>query len=120
MRFFNPTPEQEAEWIAWTKERPECIREVAARFSPWELYLLKTSGHRVFIGSFEEQADGTVTLTVNVTGDFNLVAFERSVFGIKPEDLEPCELPSSGEMLGSMGMSIEDVKDAMAKAKRES
>jgi hypothetical protein len=40
--------------------------------------------------SFEEHSvlSEPVTLKVLVSGDFNCVAFERVVFGIKPEELE--------------------------------
>lgn len=42
------------------------------------------------------------TMTVNVTGEFNAVIFDRQVFGIKPEDLEECDLPKENEPSGAM------------------
>lgn len=51
--------------------------------------MLKPTGQRVTIYSYSE--DGTVT--VNVTGEYNLTMFDTQVFGINPDDLEPCELP---------------------------
>ncbi len=98
-RIYEPTPEQEAMWNEWVAERPPAVREVAQRFEPWSLYRLKSSGHRVTIYSF---TDEPVTMTVDVTGDFNAVTFERRVFGINPDDLEPCELPSPDEPLGAL------------------
>lgn len=97
-RFHEPTPEEESEWADWVAARPEAVRVVAQRFEPWSLYRLKSSGNRVVIYSIEES--DPVTLTVDVTGDFNAVAVERRVFGINPDDLEPCELPSPDETLG--------------------
>jgi hypothetical protein len=105
-RFTEPTVEQETEWDNWVTERPECVRVIAERFDPWSLYRLKSSGHRVIIYSFLE--DGTVT--VIVSGEYNHVLADRKVFGIDPDDLEPCELPGEDELTGSM-MSNEDVHE---------
>lgn len=101
-RHFEPTPAQEKNWSKFVASRPKKVRAVAEKFWPWELYRLKTTGSRVTLYSFGEHDDGSVTLTVNITGQFNLLTFDRQVFGIKPEDLEPCELPSKDEMLGAM------------------
>ena len=101
-RFTEPTPEQEAGWKEWVAERPPVVRAVAERFEPWSLYRLKTTGQRVTIHSFSE--DGT--MTVLVTGDFNLLTFSRSVFGINPDDLEPCDLPAPDEFLGDFHLEF--------------
>lgn len=82
----------------WLSTRPEIITELVVKIPPGRLYLLKTSNHRVFPYSYSE--DGT--LTVVVSGEYNAVAFERRVFGIKPEDLEECDLPVAGETLGAV------------------
>lgn len=105
-RVLEPTAEQEAGWKEWVESRPPGVREIAARFEPWCLYRLKSTGQRVTLRSIA--SDGT--LTVNVTGQFNLVTHERAVFGIDPDDLEPCELPAAGEPLGS-AMTQEEVMD---------
>ena len=103
---FEPTEEQRADWADWVNARPEPIRQIvkAHQFAPWKLYRMRSSGHRVEIYSFEEQSDPSkpVTLSVNVTGQFNAVAFERTVFGVSPDDLEECDLPKQGEVLGVM------------------
>ncbi len=99
-RFYEPTPEQESEWKQWVSERPDDIREVAERFDPWSLYRLKSSGHRVTLYSISEGSP--VTVTVNVLKEFNEIMFERQVFGINPDDLEPCELPAHDEVVGAM------------------
>ena len=99
-RYKDPTPEEARAWEVWLAERPEAVRAVAERFNPWSLYRLRTTGHRCFVESFNENDDGSVTVTVGITGEFNLVTFERAVFGINPDELEPCELPVEGEPLG--------------------
>lgn len=98
-RFYDPTPEQEAGWLAWVAERPPAVRAVAERLDPWSLYRMKSTGHCVSVHSLSEGPP--VTLTVNVTADYNLVLFERQVFGIDPADLEPCDLPSPEDVTGA-------------------
>lgn len=97
-RFYEPTPDQVAAWHEWVADRPPVVRAVAERLDPWSLYRLRPSTHRVTLVSIAE--DGTVT--VNVSAEFNAVLFERSVFGIDPDNLEPCDLPSPHEPLGQM------------------
>ena len=88
--------QEKQEWEEWVKSRPEVIQNLAKRFPPYNLYRLKTSGHRVVIYSYSEDE----TLTVKVSGEFNLITFERQVFGIKPENLEECDIPSPDEKVG--------------------
>lgn len=107
-RIYNPTREDEEAWATWVSERPPSVRKVAERFDMWSLYRMKSTGHRVMVYSFSE--GDPVTLTVDVLGDFNLVAFERRVFGIDPDDLEPCDAPQPGEPVGSV-MTQDDVAD---------
>jgi hypothetical protein len=111
MNFREPSPEEKNQWEGWVASRPVIVRSVIEtyKFEPWKLYRLKSSNHRVTLISFEEHNGAPVTLKVAVTGDFNCVAFERAVFGIKPEDLEECDLPAPDEILGSAGMSLEEV-----------
>lgn len=90
------TIKDEHEWKKWAEGRPAIIRELASKFRPWRLYRLVTSGYRVVPYSFNE--DGT--LTVVVSGKFNLVKFEHRVFGVNPNDLVECELPGKDEELG--------------------
>ena len=97
-RFENPTAAQECEWREWVAGRPESVREIAERFDPWALYRMHSTGQRVQLVSIFE--DGTVS--VAVFGEFNLVAFERRVFGIDPNDLEECDLPGPDELCGEM------------------
>jgi hypothetical protein len=94
------TPEdeakQEANWQSWLAGRPQVIPDLGARFRPWKLYRHKGTNQRGFPMSFNE--DGTLTLAL--TGEFNLISMERQVFGINPDDLEECDLPGPNEVVG--------------------
>ena len=107
-RFEQPTPEDEADYRLWVAGRPEPVRLVAERFEPWSLYAL---GHRrVTVVSFDEHENGDVTITVSITGDFNLIPFNREVFGIEPDELTPCDPPHEDEVVGTLLTEPEDVQ----------
>ena len=97
MRFCQPTKTQEKRYRQWVRKLPKKARALAERFDIWTLYRLKSSGDRVTLHSFND--DGTIT--VIVSGKFNLVMFERQVFGIAPDDLEECDLPAADEPVGA-------------------
>lgn len=99
-RLYEPSTEEEAIWKQWVSERPENVRVVAERFDKWTLYRIKGTNRRVTLYSFREHEDGSVTMAVNLTGQFNLVLFSRAVFGINPSDLVECDLPTEHETLG--------------------
>lgn len=103
MAIVQPIVDQ-AGWEQWLSTRPDVIKQLVARLPPDRLYLLKTSNHRVTIYSYNE--DGTVSVVVS--GKYNRVLFERNVFGIKPEDLEECDLPPADEETGA-GLHGEEV-----------
>jgi hypothetical protein len=62
--------------------------------------------------------DGTVK--VSITGEYNKLVFDREVFGIKPEDLEECELPNDNELCGTLLTLKEDVEAFIHHIKNES
>jgi hypothetical protein len=103
------------EWHAWIKTRPEAIQKMAKELPPDRLYWLETSGHRVEIYGYVE--DGT--LIVSVLGKWNKTMFERNVFGIKPEDLVECDLPSPDEELGAILTEKEDIDAYLQTLKEE-
>ena len=109
-RLQKVTPEQEAAWREWVAERPPTVRAVAERFDPWTLYRMKSTGQRVTFYSIGEHENGEVTLTVNITGEFNAIMFDRQVFGVNPDDLEPCDPPAVGEPIGTL-MTSEEVDE---------
>lgn len=117
-RINEPTPEQETDWAEWVAERPDNIRKVAERFDPWTLYRMKNTNQRVTLCSFREQANGNVTLTVNITGEFNLMLFGKRVFGIDPNNLEECDLPAEGEPLGEVLNENEQLEYINARRKQ--
>lgn len=100
------TAEQDRYHAEWLAERPQVIKDLVARVPPDRLYRLASTGHRVFLYSYSENG----TVTVAVTGQFNLVAFERRVFGIRPEELEECDLPGPDEPVGSLDLPVDLVK----------
>jgi len=95
----------ESKFDKWLATRPEVIKDLGRKFRPNKLYLLKESGHRVYPVSYFE--DGT--LRVAVSGEYNAVMFDRTVFGIKPEDLEECDLPPRDAFLGTALTEQEDI-----------
>jgi hypothetical protein len=89
-RYIEPTEAEIAEFAEWLAERPPVVQELAARLDPWSLFLLKTTGQRVAIVAYGE--DGTVRVEVSACVNPGLL-FDRTVFGINPDDLEPCDIP---------------------------
>lgn len=111
MRYVEPTSEQRLGWEAWVAELPDLVRTIALKFDPWTLYRMKSTDQRVTVAAFDVQENNKVTLRVNVSGEFNFVTLERSVFGIDPDNLEECDLPSMDESLGTTDWPIEVVKE---------
>lgn len=94
----------------WRAERPPKIQALIDQLPPWNLYRLKDSNHRVTIYAYDEEEDGTCSLQVIVDCRYNLVIAERRVFGIKPEDLEECDLPGKDETVGSLDIPLNVIK----------
>lgn len=108
----EPPPDVQAEYIKWCETRPPAVCAVAKRLPPWKLYRMKSTGQRCSIYSFSEPiGDGPVTLQVDVTGEFNLIMFDRRVFGVSADDLEPCAPPSADETTGTVLTDESDIKD---------
>jgi hypothetical protein len=95
-QWMTPTEEQRAGFMEWRTTRPKVVQDLIDRFPPWTLFMIKDTRHRCTIYSYNE--DGT--LTVSITGQFNLINFGRRVFGIHPDDLVECDLPHPDELLG--------------------
>lgn len=86
----------QAAWDAWVATRPPIIQEMCAKLPPNLLYLYKSTGQRVTIESYSENG----TVTVQVSGEYNLIEFERSVFGVPQDELEECDLPPADQPVG--------------------
>lgn len=97
-KYMEWTEAQQAEWVEWVASRPECVRLLCERLPFDRLYRMKSTGQRVTIDAYSE--DGT--LRVFVSGKYNLITFQRSVFGISPDDLEECDLPALDEPVGTL------------------
>jgi hypothetical protein len=92
------TAEQEAVWQAWLAERPPQVRAVVELIQPGIPYRLKETGQKMYVYCYDEHPDGTVTLKMTALHkdnpeSINALCFPWTdgitVFGIKPEDLEP-------------------------------
>jgi len=105
-RHINWTPEQRREWDNWVATRPRRVADMCRRWPCDRLYQMSTTGQRVIIEGYNE--DGTVR--VAVTGKYNLVTFERSVFGVDPHTLTECDLPDPDTPCGNFGLDPTDVK----------
>ena len=108
--IYEPTDDIRELWREFVESRPEAVRAVACRFNPWTLYRMGSSGHRCTIHSFDEEAGGAVSMQVNVTGEYNFVMFDRIVFGVDPDTITECDLPSNEEPVGNLDMPIDMVK----------
>lgn len=106
----------EEEITAWLATRPPTIQEMHRKHPAGRLYRMASTGHRVTIYSYSEGG----TVTVDITGEYNLLDFERRVFGINPSELTECDLPVPGESLGAT-LTYEQAGEFLAaeKLKRE-
>lgn len=91
---FEPAPDRHERFA----DLPPAVRAIAQAWPPWKLYRLD-GGMRCAIYSYEDT--DPVTVTVHVTGQYNLVLFDRAVFGIDPTTLTECELPHDDEPVGT-------------------
>lgn len=85
------------EFLEWFNSRPAAVQEAVRKRPGDKLYRMKSTGHKVFICSYDEpvteEQKGDITVTVAVTAKFNEgLGFERRVFGIQLDDLE--EVPA--------------------------
>jgi hypothetical protein len=86
------TEEQKKMWAEWLAERPENVRKVAEAFPPNRKYRLKdqdpTLGNYYIPQQYDEQKDGSVTMTCAKFNDELPFLGGYGVFGMKPESLE--------------------------------
>jgi hypothetical protein len=80
---------KQPEFNEWVKTRPDYIQELIEKYPPDALYRINKTGQIVTIYLYSE--DGTVT--VDVSGEFNLQMIDLRVFGVDPLDLTECDLP---------------------------
>ena len=89
------TAEQKQQWEQWLSERPENVRKLAEKIVPWKKYkdkiLPNDVGNRYSPISYDEQDDGSVTITCEKTNkEFPFFGGYR-VFGMSADDLEEVE-----------------------------
>lgn len=91
----------------WIKQLPKSCRKIAEKYPPTKLYFDKSCKLRVVIISYYENG----TVGTSVLGKYNLITFERNVFGVQPGDLSECDLPSPNEKVGVLLTDEKDIKD---------
>lgn len=95
---LEPTKEKMKEVEEWLKDRPQVIKDLHAKLSPFKLYDYKPSLEgditlKVTIDSYNE--DGTVSVSLPL--NFNVGLIVRYLSDIDPDDLIECDLPTTEE-----------------------
>ena len=93
------------EFEVWLRALPESIQPLVRSHPPDRLYRMASTGQRVTIVSYSEDR----TVTVDVTGEFNLISFARRVFGVEIDDLSECERPGPAEPVGELDRELNEV-----------
>lgn len=83
--------EPHQDWDNWVNSRPPVVAEMARKLPPFTLYRMKSTGQIASIYSYSE--DRTVTVYISGENNPGMIVLDRQVFGIDPDDLEPCERP---------------------------
>jgi hypothetical protein len=95
IKIMELTKEQKQEWEQWLSERPENVRKVAERIVPWKKYrdtrITDDIGNRYSPRSYEEQEDGSVTVTCEKSNEEMPFFGGYGVFGMNPDNLIEAE-----------------------------
>jgi hypothetical protein len=116
MNIFEPTSEELKIYEIWLETLSINEREVMKKYKVWKLYKLKSTNQKITIYSVYLNDNDEVKLTVIVSSKYNLISFERQVFGIDPEDLEECDLPT--EPVGAILTEEKDINEYIEIMKR--
>lgn len=88
---MEQTKYQEKFWDKWLSERPENVRKVAEKIMPFKKYIdtrIKNDlGNRYRPVSYQEQEDGSVTVTCEKTNEEYPFLAGCNVFGMNPDNL---------------------------------
>ncbi len=76
----------EVEWQKWLKDRPQCVKDLAAKWPPNVLYKNKKTGQVMALQAYDENGNVRAYVLPEYAGP---VTGGASVFGIDPETLEP-------------------------------
>lgn len=71
-------------FLDWFQSKPLAVQEAIKKHPPDKLYILKSGSFPCNIYSYDEEKDGSITLTVDVHSPF----FPRSVFGVSLKNIE--------------------------------
>lgn len=97
--IVEPTKEKILEISEWVKDRPQIIKDLCGKFSPFKLYYFSQNNcsaclnFKVTIHSYKE--DGT--LDVLVRRNFNIALEDSIITDVNPELLTECDLPTEEE-----------------------
>jgi hypothetical protein len=105
--IYDMTDEEMKEYSEWAASAPPVVRDILERLAPNKLYRIKSTGQRCDVYSVSEKG----TVTVNITGQFNVVAFDIQVFGVDPNELEECDLPGPDEPVGTLLTTTEEIRE---------
>jgi len=86
-------------WVELVDAMPPMARSYAEQYPPNRLYLHHPTLRRVTIVSYD--VDRGMTFTVAVSGKYNSIEYDKTLGGIRPEDLTECDLPAADEVLGA-------------------
>ena len=89
LAWDDPTDEQRKMYAEFLSERPEHVRAVAARFDPWTMYRLTTTGQRCRVIGFHETEEDGVTVYLYAENPVLGEVTGRNVFGIDPPTVVP-------------------------------
>ena len=73
------------EFMEWFNARPEKIQALIRQCPPDRMYRVQGGASPGLIYSYDEEEGGGVSMKVTIGSPF----FPRTVFGLKPEHLEP-------------------------------
>lgn len=115
---YNPDAETLAESETWLSERPPIVRELFTKCPPWNCYRSKKAGGHYSVAAYDENG------TVRVTHGRDSFLPGVSVFGISPDDLEPCgcgkwKFPTHGQV-EAIGEKLEARRAELEKRRRMS
>ena len=83
--------QKQVAWSNWLAERPENVRQIAEKIVPWKKYrdarIKDDIGSRYRPISYEEEENGTVTITCKKTNEEMPMLGGYKVFGMSADNL---------------------------------
>lgn len=105
-QYRVPTEKEVVNWTEFLNHvQPRELKAVFEKYPPWELFWNNSPGiipfsQRVYVVKYYVTSDKKPKVIINVTKEFNILMFERSVPDTDPECLTPAPLPALFEKVG--------------------